>query len=175
MELQASRIPARTTDGGDPVLLEDQDRRRWDQLLIRRGLAALQRAEDLGGGTYTLQAAIAACHVRSKSVDETDWRRVAALYTVLAHLAPSAVVSLNRAVAVGMAEGPRYGLDLVDLLADDPDLVGYPQLPAVRATFLRRLGRMGEARQEFERAAAMTQNASERRLYADQASALNGH
>ncbi len=175
MELQASRIPARTTDVGVPVLLGDQDRSRWDHLLIRRGLAALHRAEELGGGTYTLQAAIAACHARSKSVDDTDWRRVAALYTVLAHLAPSAVVALNRAVALGMAEGPRYGLDMADLLADDPTLANYSQLPAVRATFLQRLGRTDEARREFERAAAMTRNASERRLYLSQAAALSVH
>jgi RNA polymerase sigma factor (sigma-70 family) len=174
MELQASRIPARTTDGGEPVLLGDQDRRRWDQLLIRRGLAALERAEELGGGAYTLQAAIAACHARSRSVEETDWRRIVALYTVLSHLAPSPVVSLNRAVAVGMAEGPTYGLELTDLLADDPSLATYPQLPAVRATFLERLGRREEAQREFERAAALTQNASERRLYLSRASALVG-
>jgi len=172
MELQASRIPARATDAGEPVLLADQDRRRWDQLLMRRGLEALRRAEDLGGGTYTIQAAIAACHARARSVQETDWRRIVALYTVLAHLAPSPVVSLNRAVAVGMAEGPQYGLDLADLLATDPSLASYPQLPAVRATFLQRLGRPDEARQEFERAAALSQNAGERRLYDRQALAL---
>jgi RNA polymerase sigma factor (sigma-70 family) len=171
MELQASRIPARADAGGEPVLLGDQDRRRWDHLLIRRGLAALDRAEALGGGPYTLQAAIAACHARAPSVEETDWRRIAALYTVLAHLTPSPVVSLNRAVAIGMANGPSYGLELVDLLADDPALVDYPQLPAVRATFLDRLGRHVEARLEFERAATLTRNASERRLYLRQAAA----
>jgi len=172
MELHASRLPARAADTGVPVLLADQDRRRWDQLLIRRGLAALERAEDLGGGVYTLQAAIAACHARAASVETTDWRRVAALYTILAHLAPSPVVSLNRAVAVGMAEGPRYGLELADLLTGDPALTEYPQLPAVRATFLQRLGRTDEARAEFERAAAVTRNVSERQLYIAQAAAL---
>jgi RNA polymerase sigma factor (sigma-70 family) len=173
MELQASRIAARTVAGGEPVLLADQDRRRWDTLLIRRGLAALERAEDLGGGTYTLQAAIAACHARARSVEDTDWRRVAALYTVLVHLTPSPVVSLNRAVAVGMAEGPTRGLVLADQLADDPALQGYPPLAAVRGTFLRQLGRHDEARDEFERAAAMTGNASEQRLYRAQAYALS--
>ena len=174
MELQASRIPARTTDAGEPVLLADQDRRRWDRLLIRRGLDALQRAEDLGGGVYTLQAAIAACHARARSVEDTDWGRIVALYTVLGHVAPSAVVSLNRAVAVGMAEGPGRGLELADRLADDPSLASYPQLPAVRGTFLERLGRADEARREFERAAALTQNRSERRLYLARAASLHG-
>lgn len=169
MELQTSRIPARTTVAGEAVLLGDQDRRLWDRLLIGRGLAALERAEDLGGGAYTLQAAIAACHARAPSVGETDWRRVAALYTVLAHLVPSSVVSLNRAVALGMAEGPRHGLEVLDLLADDPAMAGYPQLPAARATFLQRLGRIEEASHEFARAASLTHNASERRLYLRQA------
>jgi RNA polymerase sigma factor (sigma-70 family) len=168
MELQASRLPARTGPAGEPVLLAGQDRRRWDQLLIRRGLAALHKAEELGGGTYTLQAAIAACHATAKSVDDTDWRRVAALYTVLAHIAPSPVVRLNRAVAVGMAEGPERGLELADRLRDELALAGYPQLPAVRATFLRRLGHLEQARAEFERAAARSDNAGERRLYLEQ-------
>jgi RNA polymerase sigma factor (sigma-70 family) len=172
MELQASRIAARTTDDGEAVLLADQDRRLWDQLLIRRGLAALEVAEELGGGVYSLQAAIAACHARASSVDDTDWGRVVALYTVLAHVAPSPVVSLNRAVAVGMADGPQRGLELVDQLVTDPALAAYPQLPAVRGTLLRRLARVDEARQEFERAARLTQNAAERTLYLRQARAL---
>jgi RNA polymerase sigma factor (sigma-70 family) len=169
MELQASRLPARKGPVGEPVLLADQDRRRWDQLLIRRGLASLHRAEELGGGPYTVQAAIAACHATARSVEDTDWRRVAALYTVLAHIAPSPVVQLNRAVAVGMAEGPQRGLELADQLYEEPSLAGYPQLPAVRASFLQRLGRMEEARAEFEQAVARTDNAGERRLYLEQA------
>jgi RNA polymerase sigma factor (sigma-70 family) len=172
MELQASRIPARTGPAGEPVLLAGQDRRRWDQLLIRRGLAALHKAEELGGGTYTVQAAIAACHATANSVDDTDWRRIAALYTVLAHIAPSPVVRLNRAVAVGMAEGPERGLELADQLQTEPALAGYPQLPAVRATFLQRLGHLEQARAEFERAAARTDNADERRLYLEQAQGM---
>ena len=172
MELQASRLAARTGRHGEPVLLGDQDRRRWDRLLITRGLASLNRAEELGGGPYTLQAAIAACHARARSVEDTDWRRIAALYAVLAHLAPSAVVQLNRAVAVGMADGPAAGLELADLLQAEPTLAGYAQLPAVRATFLQQLGRPDEARAEFERAAACTDNAGERQLYLDQAGRL---
>jgi RNA polymerase sigma factor (sigma-70 family) len=172
MELQASRLPARTGPAGEPVLLAGQDRRRWDQLLIRRGLAALRRAEELGGGPYTLQAAIAGCHATATSVDDTDWRRVAALYTVLAHIASSPVVRLNLAVAVGMAEGPERGLELADQLQNEPTLAGYPQLPAVRATFLQRLGRLEQARAEFERAAARTDNAGERRLYLEQAQSI---
>ena len=173
MELQASRLAARTGAHGEPVLLSDQDRRRWDQLLITRGLASLNRAEELGGGPYTLQAAIAACHARASSVEDTDWRRIAALYAVLAHLTPSAVVQLNRAVAVGMADGPAAGLELADQLHAEPTLAGYPQLPAVRATFLQQLGRPDEARAEFERAAACTDNAEQRRLYLDQAAQLD--
>jgi predicted RNA polymerase sigma factor len=169
MELQASRLPARSGPAGEPVLLAGQDRRRWDQLLIRRGLDSLRRAEELGGGPYTVQAAIAACHATAKSVDDTNWQRVAALYTVLAHVAPSPVVLLNRAVAVGMAEGPERGLELADQLHNEPTLAGYPQLPAVRATFLKRLGRSEQARAEFERAADRTANAGERRLYLEQA------
>jgi predicted RNA polymerase sigma factor len=172
MELQASRLAARTGPNGEPVLLSDQDRRRWDQLLITRGLASLNRAEELGGGPYTLQAAIAACHARARSVEDTDWRRIAALYAVLAHVTPSAVVQLNRAVAVGMADGPAAGLQLADRLRAEPTLAGYPQLPAVRATFLQQLGRTDEARAEFERAAACTGNADERRLYLEQAGRL---
>jgi predicted RNA polymerase sigma factor len=169
LELQASRIPARSDPEGDPVLLDDQDRRSWDQLLIRRGLAALQVAEDLGGGPYTVQAAIAACHARARSVETTDWRRVSALYTVLYYLQPSPVVLLNRAVAVAMAEGAERGLEVVAQLQDEPSLAGYPQLAAVRATLLRRLGRLPEASQEFRRAAAETGNDSERRLFLRQA------
>jgi RNA polymerase sigma factor (sigma-70 family) len=172
MELQASRLPARTGPRGEPVLLASQDRRRWDHLLIRRGLDSLRRAEELGGGPYTVQAVIAACHATAESVDETDWQRVAALYTVLAYIAPSPVVRLNRAVAVGMAEGPERGLELADQLKDEPTLAGYPQLPAVRATFLQRLGRFDQARAEFERAAARTDNAGERRLYLAQARSI---
>jgi RNA polymerase sigma factor (sigma-70 family) len=173
MELQASRLPARTGPAGEPVLLGDQDRRWWDQLLIQRGLAALYRAEELGGGPYTVQAAIAACHAKANSVEDTDWRRVAALYTVLAHIAPSPVVLLNRAVAVGMVEGPARGLELADQLQDEPGLADYPQLPAVRATFLQRLGHLEQAQAEYERAAARTNNAGERRLYLEQARSPN--
>jgi len=169
MELQASRLPARTGTSGDAVLLDEQDRRRWDRLHIRRGLAALHTAEQLGTGPYTLQAAIAACHARARSVDTTDWRRVAALYTVLAHLTPSPVIALNRAVAVGMADGPARGLALTDQLMDEPALKHHPQLPAVRATFLHRLGRLDEARQQFRLAAAQTSNTRERQLYLRQA------
>jgi len=169
MELQASRLLARTGPGGEPVLLADQDRRRWDHLLIARGLAALHRAEDLGGGPLTVQAAIAACHARAGSVEDTDWPRVVALYTVLAHLRPSPVVLLNRAVAIGMAEGPARGLAEVEHLRAEPALAGYPQLPAVRATFLQQLGDHQQARHEFERAAATTGNGAERRLYLRQA------
>jgi RNA polymerase sigma factor (sigma-70 family) len=171
MELQASRIPARTAPSGEAVLLRDQDRRRWDRLLIRRGLAALQTAEDLGGGPYTVQAAIAACHARARDVESTDWRRIAALYTVLSHLTPSPVVLLNRAVAIGMAEGPARGLDMAEHLADEPALARYPELAAVRGTFLEQLGRLDEARDLFLLAARQTTNAAQRRLYLDQADA----
>jgi len=172
MELQASRIPARTGPAGEAVLLADQDRRRWDLLLVRRGLAALETAEDLGGGPYTLQAAIAACHARATSVATTDWRRVAALYTLLLHLTPSPVVALNRAVAVGMAQGPDRGLALANKLTDTPALAGHPELAAVRATFLQQLGRLDEARAQFLLAAERTPNASQRRLYLRQADAV---
>lgn len=165
MELQASRIPARTGPAGEPLLLPDQNRHRWDRLLIRRGLAALQAAESLGGGPYTLQAAIAACHARAPSVEATDWKRVAALYTVLSYLTHSPVVSLNKAVAVGMAEGPERGLALADELQTEPALAAYPQLAAVRATLLRQLGRPNEARAAFQRAADLTSNASQRAIY----------
>jgi RNA polymerase sigma factor (sigma-70 family) len=169
MELQASRIPARTGPSGEALLLRDQDRRRWDHMLVRRGLAALERAESLGGGPYTLQAAIAACHARAPSVEATDWRRVAALYTVLWHLTPSPVVALNRAVAVGMAEGPERGLRLAEELEQEPALTGHAELAAVRATFLQQLGRPEEAGHQFRLAAQRTFNEGQRRLYLRQA------
>jgi predicted RNA polymerase sigma factor len=171
MEIQASRLGARTGPDGEPVLLPDQDRRRWDRLLIRHGLAALERAEALGGGPYTLQAAIAACHARAHTAAETDWARIANLYTVLSHVSPSPVVELNRAVAFGMAFGPDRGLELVDALSAEPTLAAYPQLPAVRGDLLERLGRLAEARVEFERAAALTRNGRERELFKQRAAA----
>jgi RNA polymerase sigma factor (sigma-70 family) len=167
MELQASRLPARRGTGGEPTLLDDQDRRRWDRLLIRRGLAALDRAEEANGrfGPYALQAAIAACHARAASAADTDWRRIAALYTVLGHVAPSPVIELNRAVAVGRAFGAAEGLAIVDALAATGALADYPHLPAVRGDLLAELGRTAESRQEFERAARLTRNASERAVF----------
>jgi RNA polymerase sigma-70 factor (ECF subfamily) len=164
LEIQASRSAARTGPDGAPVTLLEQDRRRWDRLLIGRGLAALARAEELGGGIYTVQAAIAACHARARTAEETDWARIAALYAHLAERAPSPVVELNRAVAVSMAEGPAAGLAVLDPLRDEPSLRGYHLLPSVRGDFLFRLGRPAEARAEFERAAAMTRNERERSL-----------
>ena len=164
MELQASRIPARIGPDGTPVLLADQDRRLWDRLLIRRGLDSLGRAVDLGGGPYTLQAQIAACHARAPAA-RTDWPRIVALYTVLAYLTPSPVIDLNRAIAVGMADGAEAALPLLDELVQRPALARYPPPPAARATFLRRLGRAAEAAQEFGRAAQLTSNQSEQRLY----------
>src|SRR5262245_17131083 len=166
MEIQASRLRARVGPGGEPVLLLDQDRAHWDRLLIRRGLAALERAEALGGahGPYALQAAIAACHARASTADETDWPRIAGLYDALARLAPSPVVELNRAVAHAMAYGAGRGLDLVDALVAEPSLQRYHLLPSVRGDFLAKLGRFAEARGEFERAAALTRNARERDL-----------
>jgi predicted RNA polymerase sigma factor len=166
MEIQASRLRARVGPGGEPVLLLDQDRARWDPLLIRRGLAALDRAESLGGalGPYALQAAIAACHARARTAGETDWVRIAALYDALAAVAPSPVVELNRAVAMGMAFGPAAGLELVDALTSEPALQGYHLLWSVRGDLLARLGRFDEARTEFERAAALTRNEPERAL-----------
>jgi predicted RNA polymerase sigma factor len=174
MEIQASRLRARTSPRGKPVLLLDQDRARWDQLLIRRGLAALQRAEDLGGGfgPYTLQAAIAACHARALTAEETDWERIAALYDALAQLAPSPVVELNRAVAVAMAFGPAAGLEVVDALRDEPTLQGYHLLPSVRADLLAKLGRTDEARAELKRAAELTRNERERAMLLERAAAL---
>jgi RNA polymerase sigma factor (sigma-70 family) len=173
LEIQASRIPARTDAGGDPVLLLDQDRTRWDRLLIGRGLAALEKAMDQGGerGPYVLQAAIAACHARAFRPDETDWQRIVTLYGVLAEVMPSPVVELNRAVAVSMAYGPQAGLDLVDQLAAEPALQGYHLMASVRGDLLRKLGRADEARAEFERAAALTGNERERQLSADRARA----
>lgn len=165
MEIQASRLKARTTAGGEPILLPEQDRARWDRLLIRRGLAALDRAEALGGdGPYALQAAIAACHARAASAGETDWARIVFLYERLALVAPSPVVALNHAVAVSMAFGPALGLTLVDELRSEPALGGYHLLPGVRGDLLRRLGRLEEARVEFEHAATLAGNARERQL-----------
>ena len=176
MEIQASRLRARVGPSGEPILLLDQDRGRWDQLLIRRGLAALERAEALGAalGPYALQAAIAACHARARTGAETDWERIVALYDGLAEVAPSPVVELNRAVAVSMAFGPQAGLDLVDELADEPALRSYHLLPSVRGDLLARLGRTAEARAELERAAAMTRNSRERDLLLARAAAMSG-
>ncbi|HUR95171.1 MAG TPA: RNA polymerase sigma factor [Gemmatimonadales bacterium] len=173
MEIQASRLRARVGPTGRPVLLLDQDRARWDQLLIRRGLAALERAEGFGGalGPYALQAAIAACHARAAVAAETDWERIAALYDALAQLVPSPVVELNRAVAVAMAFGPAAGLELVDALVDEPSLAKYHLLPSVRGDLLVKLGRPAQAREEFQRAAALTRNAPERELLLERAAA----
>ena len=173
MEIQASRLHARTGTDGAPVLLLDQDRSRWDRLLIRRGLAALDLAERLGGadGNYALQAAIAACHARALHAADTDWARIASLYARLAAVAPSPVVELNRAVAVSMAEGPEAGLALVDSLRDERALAGYHLLPSVRGDLLFKLGRRDEARVEFERAASLTGNARESALLRERAAA----
>lgn len=166
MEIQASRTAARMGPSGEPVLLLEQNRARWDQMLIRRGLAALARAESLGGalGPYALQAAIAACHGRARTADETDWGRIAALYDALAELTPSPIVELNRAVALSMAFGPAAGLEVVDALLDEPSLKGYHLLPTVRGDLLFKLGRRDEARREFDRAAMLTRNTRERAL-----------
>ncbi len=166
MEIHASRLRARVGPSGEPVLLLDQDRTRWDHLLISRGLAALDRAERLGGamGPYALQAAIAACHARAATAGETDWPRIVALYDAVAELVPSPVVELNRAVAVGMAFGPAAGLDLVDALVSEPSLKAYHLLPAVRGDLLRKLGRFADASAEVARAASLTQNVREREL-----------
>jgi RNA polymerase sigma-70 factor, ECF subfamily len=173
MEIQASRSRARVGPSGEPVLLLDQDRSRWDHMLIRRGLAALERAEALGGalGPYALQAAIAACHARARTGDETDWPRIAALYEALTRLTPSPVVELNRAVAVAMAFGPAAGLELVDALTSEPSLKSYHLLPSVRGDLLVKLGRFDEARVELERAASLTRNARERELLLERAAA----
>lgn len=166
MEIQASRLRARVNSNGDPILLMDQNRASWDQLLIGRGLTALQRAERLDSavGPYRLQAAIAACHAQARTGAETDWVQISALYDALAQLTPSPIIELNRAVALAMAYGPETGLALVDLLAEEPSLANYHLLPSVRGDLLERLGRNEEARAEFERAAALTQNERERRL-----------
>ncbi len=176
MELHASRLRARTGPAGEPVLLLDQNRARWDQLLIRRGLAALARAQQLGGalGPYTLQAAIAACHARARTAEETDWQEIAALYDALVQVMPSPVVELNQAVAVAMAFGPAAGLAIVDRLTAEPSLQGYHYLPSVRADLLVKLGRFDEARTAFEQAAALTRNARERQLLLDRARACAG-
>ncbi len=173
MEIQASRAGARTGPAGEPVLLPDQDRARWDHVLVHRGLAALERAEKLGGafGPYALQAAIAACHARARTAAETDWARIAALYDALAQLTPSPVVELNRAVAIAMAFGPAAGLALVDELASEPLLEDYHLLPGVRGDLLAKLGRLDEARAELERAAALARNARECQLLLDRAAA----
>ena len=176
MEIQASRARARVGPGGAPVLLLDQDRARWDYVLIRRGLDALARAEALGGaaGPYAMQAAIAACHARAGSGDETDWERIASLYETLARLTPSPVIELNRAVAVSFARGPAAGLELVDALTSEPSLKKYHLLPSVRGDLLAKLGRAAEARAELERAASLTRNARERELLLSRAAALSG-
>ena len=175
MEIQASRTPARVDTQGRPVLLLDQDRSRWDTLLIRRGFAALERAQSLGGasGPYALQAALAACHARAHTAEQTDWVQIVALYDALAQISPSPVVELNRAVAVGMAFGPAAALEIVDVLAADPALANYHWLPSVRADLLAKLGRGDEARAEFERAAAMTRNARERELLLERARSVS--
>ena len=173
MEIQASRLHARVGPTGDPILLLDQNRGKWDQLLIRRGLAALERAERLGGapGPYVLQAAIASCHARARTAADTDWARIAALYGELALTSPSPVVELNRAVALGMASGPAAGLEIVDALASEPSLREYHLLPSIRGDLLAKLGRAREARAEFQRAAGLTRNARERKLLLDRAAA----
>jgi RNA polymerase sigma-70 factor (ECF subfamily) len=175
MEIQASRSRARVGLSGEPILLLDQDRGRWDHLLIRRGLAALARAEALGGvrGPYTLQAAIAACHARARTAEETDWQRIAALYEELAQLTPSPIVELNRAVALSMAYGPAAGLAIVDALTSEPALKSYHLLPSVRGDLLSKVGRFAEARAELERAASLTRNARERELLLARAAACS--
>ncbi len=176
MEIQASRLRARIGPSGEPILLLDQDRSRWDRVLVGRGLAALERAERLGGtlGPYALQGAIAACHARARAPEETDWTRITALYDALAQLVPSPVVELNRAVAYAMAFGPAAGLEIVDALVGEPALEAYHLLPSVRGDLLMKLGRRDEARAEFERAAALTQNARERVLLLERAAACEG-
>src|SRR4051794_7449425 len=173
MEIQASRTRARTGPSGEPVLLLDQDRARWDRMLIGRGLTALDRAQELGGeqGPYALQAAIAACHARALEPDDTEWARIAELYFELSKVAPTPVVQLNRAVALGMAFGPEVGLQLADELVEEPSLAGYHLLPSVRGDLLAKLGRAEEAAGEFERAASLTRNARERELLLERAAA----
>jgi RNA polymerase sigma factor (sigma-70 family) len=176
MEIQASRSGARIGASGEPILLLEQNRARWDQLLIHRGFAALQRAEELGGarGPYALQSAIAACHARAHTAAETDWHRIAALYDTLAQIMPSPIVELNRAVALAIAFGPAAGLELIDTLASEPSLKAYHLLPSVRGDFLFKLGRLAEAEAEFARAALLTRNARERELLLDRARACAG-
>jgi len=176
MEIQASRSRARVGPSGEPILLLDQDRARWDHVLLHRGLAALERAEKLGGalGPYALQAAIAGCHARARTAEETDWARIVALYDALAQLSPSPVVELNRAVAVSMAFGPAAALELVDELASELSLEGYHLLPSVRGDLLAKLSRFDEACAEFERAAALTRNARERELLLERARTCGG-
>src|SRR5579864_9440353 len=176
LEIQASRLRARVGPAGAPVLLLDQDRSRWDHLLIRRGLAALALAERGAGalGPYALQASIAACHARARTAEETDWARIAALYDALGQLTPSPVVELNRAVAYGMAFGPAAGLEIADALVEEPALAAYHLLPAIRGDFLEKLGRLGEARTEFTHAASLTRNARERTLLFSRAAACAG-
>jgi predicted RNA polymerase sigma factor len=173
MEIQASRAGARRGPAGEPILLLEQDRSRWDQLLIRRGLAALERAEALGGarGPYALQAALAACHARARPASDTDWARIVGLYGTLGEVAPSPIVELNRAIALAMLFGPEAGLKIVDALKDVPALASYHLLPSVRGDLLFKLGRFVEARAELERAAALTQNARERTLLLARAAA----
>ena len=177
MEIQASRLAARVGPSGEPVLLLDQDRSRWDQLLIRRGLAALGRAEtharesETAPGPYALQAALAACHARARTADETDWARIVGIYGALAAITPSPVVELNRAVALGMLMGPAAGLEIVDTLNEEPTLKNYHLLPSVRGDLLKKLGRFEEARAEFKRAASLTQNEREQKLLLDRAAA----
>jgi predicted RNA polymerase sigma factor len=177
MEIQASRAHARVTAAGEPILLLEQNRAQWDQLLISRGLAALDHAEKLGGalGPYALQAAIAACHARARTADATDWNRIATLYGILARVTPSPIVELNRAVAVAMAAGPAAGLVLADALITEPALVHYHLLPAVRGDLLLKLGRTDEARAAFEHAAALAQNTRERELMLGRAGACGGN
>jgi predicted RNA polymerase sigma factor len=174
MELQASRLRTRVTSTGEPVLLADQDRARWDRLLIQRGIASLERAIRPGSGlgSYGLQAAIAACHARASSIEETDWTRIAALYDGLAQISPSPVIELNRAVAYSQAFGPAAGLEILEPLRDDPALKSYHLLPAVRADFLAKLGRREEAISELQAAASLTSNAKERSLLEERASRL---
>ena len=176
MEIQASRSKARVDASGEPILLLDQNRAQWDRLLIQRGLAGLARAEKLGGrrGPYAIQAAIAACHARAAAAEDTAWGRIVALYGELAEISPSPIVDLNRAVAVGMESGAAAGLELVYRLRDDPALREYHLLPSVRGDFLRKLGRLDEARAEFERAAAITRNVRERNLLLERARACIG-
>jgi predicted RNA polymerase sigma factor len=177
MEIQASRLPARVNAKGEPILLLDQNRARWDQLLIRRGLAALARAEESAKaqgqslGPYALQAALAACHARARAPEETDWARIVGLYGALAEITPSPIVELNRAVALAMLFGPAPGLEVVDALASEPALEAYHLLPSVRGDLLHKLGRFEEARAEFERAASLTRNERERKLLLDRAAA----